>query len=185
MPADLLDDVDELFPNADVILGSGQTEVVPATVLQWPEHRDTKANSWGPAVPTVETAILDSQGNQLTAGQTGEIAYRGPHVCSGYWNNPEANGEVFAHGWFHSGDIGHLDDEHVVWFSDRLKDIIKSGGENVSSVDVERIVASVPGVAECAIIGMPDDRWGEAVTAVVVPAEAGNAEGLDEKITAF
>lgn len=185
MPSGLLDAVDEMFPNASVILGSGQTEVVPATVLQWPQHQETKANSWGPAVPTVETAILGAAGQQLASGQSGEIAYRGPHVCSGYWNNPEANRHAFAGGWFHSGDIGYLDDEHVVWFTDRLKDIIKTGGENVSSVDVERIVATVPGVAECAIIGMPDDRWGEAVTAVVVPAEAGNAEGLDEKITAF
>lgn len=185
MPSGLLDAVDDMFPNASVILGSGQTEVVPATVLQWPEHQETKPQSWGPAVPTVETAILGSDGQQLGPGQSGEIAYRGPHVCSGYWNNPEANRYAFAGGWFHSGDIGYLDDEHVVWFTDRLKDIIKTGGENVSSVDVERVVASAPDVAECAIIGMPDDRWGEAVTAVVVPSETANVQGLEEKIIAY
>ncbi|WP_182348652.1 class I adenylate-forming enzyme family protein [Tomitella gaofuii] len=175
MPADLLGDVEALFPSASVILGSGQTEVVPATVLQWPAHQRTKPDSWGPAVPTVRTAILGPGGEPVRPGDSGEIVYRGPHVMSGYWNNGPANREAFAHGWFHSGDIGHLDDEGVVWFTDRLKDIIKTGGENVSSVDVERVVAAVPGVAECTVIGVPDDHWGEAVCAVVVadgPASA-------------
>lgn len=90
-------------------------------------------------------------------------------MCSGYWNNAEANQAAFAHGWFHSSDIGHLDDAGVVWFTDRLKDIIKSGGENVSSVVVEGVVLGAPGVAECTVIGVPDERWGEAVCAVVVP----------------
>ena len=105
----------------------------------------------------------------MPVGETGEIAYRGPHVASGYWNNRDANTAAFAHGWFHSGDIGRLDANGVVWFSDRLKDIIKTGGENVSSVDVERVVSSAPGVAESVIVGVPDEHWGEAVWAVVVP----------------
>ncbi|MFI6429621.1 class I adenylate-forming enzyme family protein [Rhodococcus oryzae] len=172
MPDALLDQVDEAFPNAAVILGSGQTEVVPATVLQWPEHRHTKANSWGPPVPTVEVQIMDNDGALLPAGESGEIVYRGPHVSSGYWNNADANRAAFAHGWFHSGDVGHLDEDGVVWFTDRLKDIIKSGGENVSSVDVERVVSAAPGVQECSVVGLPDERWGEAVCAVVVAADA-------------
>ncbi|MFC7448699.1 AMP-binding protein [Rhodococcus daqingensis] len=172
MPGELLDQVDEAFPNAAVILGSGQTEVVPATVLQWPEHRHTKANSWGPPVPTVEVQIMDGAGALLPAGESGEIVYRGPHVSSGYWNNADANRAAFAHGWFHSGDVGHLDEDGVVWFTDRLKDIIKSGGENVSSVEVERVVAAAPGVQECSVVGLPDDRWGEAVCAVVVATDA-------------
>ncbi|MFC9788992.1 class I adenylate-forming enzyme family protein [Rhodococcus sp. NPDC127528] len=181
MPGELLDRVDDLFPNAAVILGSGQTEVVPATVLQWSEHRHTKPDSWGPATATVETGIMDPAGKLVQEGASGEIVYRGPHVASGYWNNPEANRVSFAHGWFHSGDIGHLDDERVVWFTDRLKDIIKSGGENVSSVDVERVVTGAPGVAECSIVGMPDERWGEAVCAVVVPVDA---EAVDDEFEA-
>lgn len=183
MPADVLDRVDATFRNAAVVLGSGQTEVVPATVLQWPEHRHTKPGSWGPPVPTVEVAIMDSDGALLPPGETGEIVYRGPHVCSGYWNNPEANVKAFAHGWFHSGDIGHLDDEGVVWFTDRLKDIIKTGGENVSSIEVERVVANVPGVLECSVIGVPDERWGEAVCVAVVPAPDA-AEGLEDRVLA-
>ncbi len=169
MPRDLLDRVARAFNRADVILGSGQTEVVPATVLQWPEHRTSAPESWGPSVPTVMTRCLDPEGNVVPANETGEIAYRGPHVASGYWNNRDANTAAFAHGWFHSGDVGHVDERGVVWFTDRLKDIIKSGGENVSSVDVERVVSSVPGVAESVIVGVPDPYWGEAVCAVIVP----------------
>jgi acyl-CoA synthetase (AMP-forming)/AMP-acid ligase II len=171
MPGPVLEQVSEAFPNAAVVLGSGQTEVVPATVLQWPEHQHSKPNSWGPAVPTVDVAIMGSDGTVLGAGEEGEIVYRGPHVAMGYWNNAEANRAGFDHGWFHSGDIGYLDDEGVVWFTDRLKDIIKSGGENVSSVDVERVVAAAPGVAECAVIGVQHERWGEAVCAVVVAGD--------------
>jgi acyl-CoA synthetase (AMP-forming)/AMP-acid ligase II len=184
MPSDLLDQVAWLFPSAAVILGSGQTEVVPATVLQWPAHQHSKADSWGPPVPTVQTAILGSNGEVLGPGETGEIAYRGPHVTAGYWNNPEANKKAFAHGWFHSGDIGYVDDEQVVWFTDRSKDIVKTGGENVSSIDVERVVLTVPGVAEGTVVGIPDAHWGEAVCAVVVAAEPGEKESLPERVIA-
>ncbi|WP_242676578.1 AMP-binding protein [Rhodococcus sp. ABRD24] len=184
MPSDVLDRVDAVFTNAAVILGSGQTEVVPATVLQWPEHRTTKPGSWGPPVPTVEVAIMGADGTLLPTGETGEIVYRGPHVCSGYWNNVEANSKSFAHGWFHSGDIGHIDDEGVVWFTDRLKDIIKSGGENVSSIEVERVVANVPGVLECSVVGLSDERWGEAVCVAVVPTPDCDEDALPDLIVA-
>lgn len=181
MSADVLEAVDALFPNAPVILGSGQTEVVPATVIQWPGHQQSKPNSWGPATATVQVGIMDPEGSLVPAEQTGEIVYRGPHVMSGYWNNAEANREAFAHAWFHSGDIGHLDDEQVLWFTDRLKDIIKTGGENVSSVDVERVVSAAPNVAECTIVGVPDERWGEAVCAIVVAADP---EAVDDGFSA-
>lgn len=171
MPPERIARIAEVFPNAQVLLGSGQTECVPATVFQWPAHQQTKPASWGPPVATVEAQILSPAGEVLAAGATGEIAYRGPHAMSGYWNNPAANVEAFAHGWFHSGDVGHLDDEGVVWFTDRLKDIVKTGGENVSSVEVERVLLGAPDVADCAVVGLPDERWGEAVTAVVVLAD--------------
>ena len=182
MSTALLDAVDERFANAAVILGSGQTEVVPATVLQWPEHRWSAPTSWGPPVPTVATTCLDAAGRH-TSGE-GEIAYRGPHVCLGYWNNASANADAFAGGWFHSGDVGHLDGEQVVWFTDRLKDIIKTGGENVSSVDVERVVSSLPGVRESSIVGIPDDYWGEMVCAVVVPDGSVDAAELPAAVVA-
>lgn len=171
MPQERIDRIATAFPAASVLLGSGQTECVPATVLQWPCHQASKAASWGPSVTTVDTRIMDPAGNLLARGETGEIVYRGPHVMSGYWNNAAANTAAFAHGWFHSGDVGHLDDEGVVWFTDRVKDMVKTGGENVSSVEVERVLLGSPEITECAVIGVPDDRWGEAVTGVVVPAD--------------
>ncbi|WP_068403056.1 AMP-binding protein [Kribbia dieselivorans] len=184
MGTELLDAVDAAFPNAAVILGSGQTECIPATVLQWPEHRHSASDSWGPAAPTVAARIMDPTGDLCPAGETGEIVYRGPHVMSGYWNNATANATAFAHGWFHSSDIGHVDDAGVVWFTDRLKDIIKTGGENVSSVAVERVVLGAPGVAEATIIGVPDDRWGEAVCAVVVADATVDPATLPDQVIA-
>ncbi len=182
MPSHLLDEVDAMYPSADVVLGSGQTEVVPATVMQWAEHRHTAPDSWGPSVPSVLTRAMGPDGAVLDPGRTGELVYRAPNVCSGYWNNPEANEVAFEHGWFHSGDIGHIDDEGVVWFTDRLKDIIKSGGENVSSVAVEAVVLGVPGVAECTVIGVPDERWGEVVCAVVVPDGTVPSAELEDRV---
>ncbi|WAL40634.1 AMP-binding protein [Brevibacterium sp. BRM-1] len=182
MPERVLAGMDEMMPDAKKVLGSGQTEVIPATTYQRPHHRHGKNGSWGIPSPTVRTQIMDPDGNLLPVGEVGEIVYRGPHVTLGYWNRPDANGEAFRHGWFHSGDIGYLDDEGVVWFTDRVKDIIKTGGENVSSMKVERVVANAPGVVECCVIGTEHAHWGEAVTAVVlsdtVPArgEVGDEE---------
>lgn len=186
MPQERIGQIAAAFPNADVLLGSGQTECVPATVVQWPAHQDTKSASWGPAVVTVDTRIMGPAGELVPRGETGEIVYRGPHVMSGYWNNPAANTAAFAHGWFHSGDVGHIDDEGVVWFTDRLKDMVKTGGENVSSVEVERVLLSSSEITEAAVIGVPDDRWGEAVTAVVVAADpAVDRAALEERLIAL
>lgn len=168
MPERVLDGMDAMMPKARKVLGSGQTEVVPATTFQRDEHRHGKNGSWGVSSPTVRTRIMDPGGQLLPAGEIGEIVYRGPHVTAGYWNRPEANEEAFRHGWFHSGDIGYMDDEGVIWFADRVKDVIKTGGENVSSMKVERIVADAPGVVECCVIGTEHAHWGEAVTAVVL-----------------
>jgi acyl-CoA synthetase (AMP-forming)/AMP-acid ligase II len=185
MPAERIAAIAQAFPNAKVLLGSGQTECVPATVFQWPSHQQTKSASWGPSVVTVDTRIMDPAGRLLPAGETGEIVYRGPHVMRGYWNDPAANTTAFAHGWLHSGDVGRLDDEGVVWFTDRVKDMVKSGGENVSSVEVERVLLSSPEITEAAVIGVPDERWGEAVTAVVVPADPrADAAALAERLLA-
>src|SRR6202044_1922114 len=103
-------------------------------------------------------------------GGAGEIVYRGPSTMSGYLDNEEATAAAFAHGWFHSGDVGRFGDDGVLWFADRYKDVIKTGGENVASIEVEKAVyAAEPRVAEVVVVGLPHDRWSEAVTAVVVP----------------
>lgn len=168
MPAKVLAALHQVFPQADVILGSGQTETTPINELQWPEHQGVKDDSWGAATTLSDVRIMDAQGTLLPRGAVGEIVYRSPQLMQGYWNNPQANAEAFAHGWFHGGDVGYIDEEGVIWFTDRTKDMVKTGGENVASVEVERIVLAHPDVAECAVIGVADERWGELVTAVVV-----------------
>ncbi len=168
IPPHMLEKLRSLFFNADIVLLSGQTEVTPVNEMQWPEHQGVKDNSWGVASVTTDVRIMSSEGKLLPRGESGEIVYRSPQLMDGYWNNAKANTEAFAHGWFHGGDVGYIDDESVIWFVDRTKDIVKTGGENVSSVEVERVVVGFKGVAECAVIGVPDDRWGEAVTAFIV-----------------
>ena len=105
----------------------------------------------------------------MPPGQSGEIAYRSPQLLSGYLHNPAATEAAFAGGWFHSGDSGHFDGDGILWFEDRFKDVVKTGGENVASIEVEKAIYAVdPAVQEVAVIGLPHERWGEAVTAVII-----------------
>jgi acyl-CoA synthetase (AMP-forming)/AMP-acid ligase II len=154
----------------DFALLFGQTEMSPITTLFRPEHQLTHIGAVGTPLTGVQVAIMAPDGGLLPPGETGEIVYRGPSTMNEYLRNPEATAEAFAHGWFHSGDVGHFDADGVLWFSDRYKDVIKSGGENVASIEVEKAVyAASPAVAEAVVVGLPHDRWTEAITAVVVP----------------
>jgi acyl-CoA synthetase (AMP-forming)/AMP-acid ligase II len=149
----------------------------PITTLFRPEHQLTHIGAVGTPLTGVQVAIMAPDGSLLPQGETGEIVYRGPSTMNEYLRNPEATAEAFAHGWFHSGDVGHFDADGVLWFSDRYKDVIKTGGENVASIEVEKAVyAASDAVAEAVVVGLPHDRWTEAITAVVV-AKAG--ETLD------
>ena len=168
MARERVDAVREAFPNADIVLASGQTETTPASEIQWPGHQRSKHGAWGTPTLTTDVRIMNSNGDLLDRGMEGEIVYRTPQLMTEYANNADANNDAFAHGWFHSGDIGFIDDDGVVWFTDRLKDIVKSGGENVSSLEVEQVILTFPGVLECAVVGRAHARWGEAVTAIVV-----------------
>lgn len=179
-----LSEVRETFPEADVLLGSGQTEFTPPTVVQWPSHQWERSGSWGAALATTDVQIMAPDGTLLPPGQEGEIVYRGPQSMQGYGNRAAANAEAFRHGWFHSGDVGYLDPDGLLWFTDRVKDIVKSGGENVSSVEVERVLLGHPDIADCAVVGLPDARWGEVVTAVVVPAPARSPDEHDLRVYA-
>ncbi len=155
----------------DFYLLFGQTEMSPTSTLFRPEHQLSHAGAVGTPVVNVQTAIMDEQGNLLPAGEDGEIVYRGPHTLTGYLDNEEATDAAFEHGWFHSGDIGHFDADGILWFTDRRKDVIKTGGENVASIEVEKaIYAADENIAEAVVIGLPHERWTEAVTAIVVPA---------------
>ncbi|GLZ48116.1 acyl-CoA synthetase [Actinomycetospora sp. NBRC 106375] len=160
----------------DFYLLFGQTEMSPTATLFRPEHQLTHPGAVGTPVVNVQMAIMGPDGELLPRGQEGEIVYRGPHTMTGYLHRPEATAEVFAHGWFHSGDIGRVDDDGILWFTDRSKDVIKTGGENVASLEVERALYADPVVGEVAVLGLPHERWSEAITAVVVPATGADVD---------
>ncbi len=154
----------------DFALLFGQTEMSPVTTLFRPEHQLTHIGAVGTPIVGVQVAIMAADGALLPPGELGEIVYRGPSTMSGYLRDEEATAAAFAHGWFHSGDVGRFDEDGVLWFVDRYKDVIKSGGENVASIEVEKaLYAADDRIAEAVVVGLPHERWSEAVTAVVVP----------------
>jgi long-chain acyl-CoA synthetase len=156
----------EICPNFQ--LSSGQTEMYPATVVFRPDEQLRRfGNYWGTSTPVNETAIMDDDGKLLERGQVGEIVHRGPNVMEGYFKDPEATAAARRHGWHHTGDLGVFDQDGQLLFVDRKKDLIKSGGENVASVKVEAVLLAHPSVASAGVVGVPHDRWGEAVVAFV------------------
>lgn len=162
----------------DFALMFGQTEMNPLAVYFRPEHQLSHPGAVGTPSVNVQVGIMDGFGAFVPEGQSGEIVYRSPQVLSGYLHNPDATDAAFAGGWFHSGDCGHFDADGILWFEDRFKDVIKSGGENVASIEVEKaLYAADPGVQEVAVVGLPHDHWGEAVTAVVILKDG---QALDE-----
>jgi acyl-CoA synthetase (AMP-forming)/AMP-acid ligase II len=163
----------------DFYLLFGQTEMSPTATLFRPEHQLSHAGAVGTPVVNVQAAIMDEKGTLLPPGEEGEIVYRGPHTLTGYLDNSEATDAAFAHGWFHSGDIGRFDADGILWFTDRRKDVIKTGGENVASIEVEKaLYAADADIAEAVVIGLPHERWTEAITAIVVAAPGAE---LDER----
>lgn len=151
-------------------LGFGQTEMVPMTTIFQPEQQLSHHGSVGTQVVNVQIEIMGPDGSLLPRGKSGEIVYRGPHALQEYLDDDDATRESVEHGWFHSGDLGHFDDDGVLWFEDRSKDVIKTGGENVASLEVERaLYESEPRVKEVAVVGLPHPDWVEAVTALVLP----------------
>jgi acyl-CoA synthetase (AMP-forming)/AMP-acid ligase II len=160
-------------------LGFGQTEMNPITTVFPPEYQLSHPGSVGLPVPNVQIGIMDDDGRLLSQGETGEIVYRGPHAMEEYLRNPEATDAAFAHGWFHSGDVGRFDGDGLLWFADRKKDVIKTGGENVASIEVEKaLYEAEPRIQEVVAVGLPHERWSEAIAAVVI-AKPGS--GLSEE----
>jgi acyl-CoA synthetase (AMP-forming)/AMP-acid ligase II len=167
----------EVF-DCDFYLLFGQTEMSPTATMFRPEHQLSHSGAVGTPVVNVQVAIMNESGKLLPQGEPGEIVYRGPHTMSEYLRNEAATQQAFAHGWFHSGDVGHFDADGILWFSDRHKDVIKTGGENVASIEVEKaIYAADDSVAEAVVVGLPHDHWGEAITAVVVPKDGATIDG--------
>ncbi|WP_236795003.1 long-chain-fatty-acid--CoA ligase [Amycolatopsis sp. GM8] len=166
----VLDRAMKVFGGADFTQGYGMTELAPVATLLSPEdHRDgSRLRSAGRAAPHVEVRVVDIDGLEVPTGTTGEITVRGGNVMQGYWNKPEETAAVLRDGWMHTGDGGYLDEDGYLYVVDRLKDMIVSGGENVYSTEVENALAAHPAVAQCAVIGVPDEQWGERVHAVIV-----------------
>ncbi|MCY1287552.1 Long-chain-fatty-acid--CoA ligase [compost metagenome] len=170
----LLDRARTVFTSAGFGQGYGMTELAPAATILGPEYHsaECQANgrmySAGLPVICVEVRIVDPEDNEVPRGMHGEIVVRGPNVMLGYWNNPEATAEALRGGWMHTGDGGYMDEDGFVYICDRIKDMIVCGGENIYSAEVETAIASHPAVAQSAVIGIPSDKWGETVHAVIV-----------------
>ncbi|HOB50666.1 MAG TPA: long-chain-fatty-acid--CoA ligase [Mycobacterium sp.] len=178
MPPALLAKALVEFPNTEFVQVYGLTEVCGAVTQLSPEaHRDAahpeRLTSAGQASPGVEVRVVDpNTGADVPAGQAGELWFRTSQLMEGYHNKPEATAEaITADGWFRTGDIGRVDDEGFIFVEDRLKDMIISGGENIYSVEVERALTDHPAVLDAAVFGIPDEKWGESVKAVVELSE--------------
>jgi acyl-CoA synthetase (AMP-forming)/AMP-acid ligase II len=155
----------------------------PITTLFRPEHQLSHVGAVGTPLTGVQVGIMDPDGNLLPRGEQGEIVYRAPSAMQEYLHNPEATAEAFRYGWFHSGDVGRFGPDGVLWFADRSKDVIKTGGENVASIEVERAVYDTePNVAEVVVVGLPHERWTEAITAVVVPKPGASIDAEDLRL---
>jgi fatty-acyl-CoA synthase len=138
--------------------------------------------SAGRPTPLTTVAIMDEAGSLLPAGQRGEIVIRGPLVMAGYYKDPAATAEASRHGWHHTGDVGYLDEDNYLYIVDRLKDMIITGGFNVYSAEVEQALLAHPAVLDCAVVGLPDEKWGERVTAVIQPHPGQEVAGEDVRV---
>lgn len=168
MPIPLIERIQRTFTSAWFADAYGLTETVSGDTFLDRDSIVTKLGSVGRPCLYLELDIWDEQGRSLPAGERGEIVMRGPKVCKGYWRDPDATAAAFAGGWFHTGDIGVRDEDDYLYIVDRLKDMIVSGGENIASSEVERVLYEHDSVLEAAVVGRPDDRWGEVPVAFAV-----------------
>jgi long-chain acyl-CoA synthetase len=182
MPTAMLEQLLEMFPDLEISQGYGMTEASSVlTLLLADEHRQggELLKSAGRPVAGVELSIQDDDGNVLPTGQPGEVCAKAGNFMIEYWKRPKETEEVFRGGWYHTGDMGYLDDKGYLYLVDRVKDMIVTGGENVYSVEVENAIAKHPDVAQVAVIGIPSEQWGEAVHAIVVPNEGASPSEED------
>ena len=168
MPVAVMRELIERIPQMRLWNFYGQTEIAPLATVLKPEDQLRKPGSAGRPAINVETRVVDDQMNDVRVGEVGEIVHRSSQLLLGYFHDPERTAAAFEGGWFHSGDLGVIDEEGYLSVVDRKKDMIKTGGENVASREVEEALYRLAGVSEVAVIGLPHPRWIEAVTAVVV-----------------
>jgi fatty-acyl-CoA synthase len=183
MPIPLIERLQRTFPSAWFADAYGLTETVSGDTFLDRGSIITKLGSVGRPCLYLELDIWDEDGRSVPAGERGEIVMRGPKVFKGYWRDPDATATAFAGGWFHTGDIGVRDDDGYLFIVDRLKDMIVSGGENIAGSEVERVLYEDDAVLEAAVVGRPDDRWGEVPVAFVVlrPGATTTADALVER----
>ena len=176
------------LPHVGFAQAYGQTELSPLATILGPEWhvldgpKAGKLRSAGRPGLCVEIKIVDAEGAEVPQGSVGEVCARGPNTMLGYWNRPEQTAATLVDGWVHTGDGGYLDADGFLYIVDRIKDMIVSGGENVFSAEVENALMQHEAVGECAVIGVPDDKWGERVHAIVVP-KAGRSVSADEIVS--
>ena len=182
MPIPLLDRIATAFPNAWFADAYGLTETVSGDTVNDAEHMRSKVGSVGRPVAHVQVAIFDEHDGPVPAGMLGEIVIRGPKVMAGYWRDEQATRTALRNGWFHTGDLGRLDQDGYLYIEDRKKDMIVSGGENIATPEVERVLYENPDVVEAAVVGIPHPRWGEVPKAFVVlrAGSAFDADGLKD-----
>jgi fatty-acyl-CoA synthase len=176
MPTEILHEIRERLPNLQLWNFYGQTEMAPLASALGPEEQRDHAGAAGRPAINVETAILDDADTPVASGTVGEIAHRGPHLMLGYLDDPVRTAEAFRGGWFHSGDLGYYDEFGLLHVVDRKKDMIKTGGENVASRDVEEVLYRHAVVQEVAVFGVPHPVWVEAVVAAVVIRDGATAD---------
>jgi len=169
----------DLWPNAAYYSSYALTEASPAVTVLKPWDRPLDWGSVGRAYMCTEVRIVDAADQDLPAGEPGEIIVRGPTVFKGYYKEPAETERTLRGGWLHTGDVGKHDERGYLYMVDRLKDMIKTGGLNVYSKEVEEVLARHPGIAEAAVIGIPHPKWGESVCAVIVPAQGSNLTAED------
>jgi len=169
MPVSTLQRAMQIF-SCEFEQGYGMTETVGPVAMLRPQDHDSgpKLQSCGQAAPGSEIRVVDSDGNRCATGEVGEIIVSGLQLMKAYWNRPEDTAKTIRDGWLYSGDAGYYDADGYLYIHDRLKDMIVSGGENVYPAEVEKVLSRCSGIADVAVIGVPDDRWGEAVKALVV-----------------
>lgn len=181
MPTAIIEELLQRLPGLRLWNFYGQTEMAPMATVLKPEDQLRKLGSAGVPAINVETRIVDDEDHDVAMGEVGEIVHRSPQAMLGYYNDEARTADAFRNGWFHSGDLGRFDEDGYLYVVDRKKDMIKTGGENVASREIEEVLFAHPKVAEAAVFGLPDDRWIEAVTAVVVPraGESLNIEAVE------
>ena len=171
MPVEVLRELQRRLPDVQLWNFYGQTEMAPLATILRPHEQLERAGSAGKASLNVETLLVDDDGQPVPAGEVGEIVHRSPHAALGYYRDEIKTAEAFSGGWFHSGDLGVMTEDGYLSVVDRKKDMIKTGGENVASREVEEAIYELDGVAEVAVFGIAHPHWIEAVTAVVVPRD--------------